>query len=1150
MSTLVILEIICLVCVFVSMFSLFAETDKTESIRRIMILSVLSSIWLFLDAFTYIFNKPETNYWASPVFLHIMQALTFVMTNAVAIGFIYYAEAYITEKTRISKWVFRVPMIVLSLDAIIDLIWYVNGRLVVNEGGYFSIIGNPPAFVLVSYALCFVYLPVVAFIKRENLGIRAVTLFASCCAPIIFTIVFLVTYNIDFSVVVGAMTDIVVARILQNDLKQTKLREALTFTNYFLGTYISAYYVDLNTLSYTIYKRTNDLQEKYPILTSYYDSLEDYINNEVHPDDREELLNLVKPETMKANLVEAPDFSHIFRDISDGSERIVRLQVIRGADVNHAAFGFVDVSSEMHEQNEKEEARKLIDSIVSEYNLAYSVNLANDTFKLLCVDEGIVGADEKFECFSDALRFFIENIVVPDEKERMEQEVKYENIRDRLTKERSYNVEYRALIHGKTIWHEMNVTYIDKDEFAIGFAMRDLEITKRHLSEKRYDEYFSLFVVDIDTGLIKNIKNVSGYETGKVGDTTPYAEAILSFAEDVGGEARGFFEQISDLEYVKKELLYDDKRTYSYKSNFLEGEKWIDVTSYVILRHEDGTPALFTLGFSIVDNLATAEMELQRRLNEDMQMIGGLASEYHTLYFYNITDNIFKVYTLDGQKYPELKQLFKEGESPAALIQRFGTSELVHPDDRKQFENIDVEYLMENLAHNKRHTVRFRRNYGGVYRWIEMDLVKYEDEDDTPNSIIIGFALRDEQIRNEMEQQKQLEEAYKAAEAANKSKTNFLFNMSHDIRTPMNAIAGFTTMAKKYVEDTGKVTEYLEKIDISGKQLLTLINQVLEMARIESGLIEIENHPVSIPEKFSSMVTILGEQAKVNGQKFKYSLENIEHEFVLADEARMGSITLNVAGNAMKYTPEGGSIDFSLKEIDCDREGYGRFVFTCADTGIGMSEEYQKELFVPFSREKNSTVSRIQGTGLGMTIVKNLVDILGGNIKVKSKAGEGTTFVITVDLQIDEEHKDSDVVKDFSQVSFEGYRVLVAEDNEMNREIAKDLLEEYGLIVEEAEDGDVAVDLVEKAVGRGEPEYYDVILMDVQMPQMSGYEAAERIRQITQPTGVHIPIIAMTANAFAEDRQNAINAGMDEHIAKPIDLEKLLATLAQFLGKQ
>ena len=765
------------------------------------------------------------------------------------------------------------------------------------------------------------------------------------------------------------------------------------------------------------------------------------------------------------------------------------------------------------------------------------------------MDDDIVGKDEEFECFSQALDYFINQIVIPSDRERMIREVDYDGIRERIVRERSYDVEYRALIHGKTVWHEMNITYIDKDVVAIGFVQKDLEITKRHLEEKRYDEYFALFAVDIDTGLIKTVKNLSEYATGKAGEATSYSKEMLAFARGLGGEAKGFFERLSDIEFVKNEFMYDDKRTYTYKSQIISGDKWIEVTNYVILRHEDGTPAMFTLGFSIVDTLATASMELQSKLNEDMQMIGGLASEYHTLYFYNISENLFKIYTLDGQKYPELKNLFKGGENPTVLIQRFGTSELVHPDDRKQFENIDIEYLLENLAHKKRHTIRFRRKYNEDYRWLEMDMVKYEDENDTPNSIIIGFALRDEMIRREMEQQKELEEAYNAAEAANKSKTNFLFNMSHDIRTPMNAINGFTTMAKKYVDDKERVTQYLEKIDISGKQLLALINQVLEMARIESGLIEIENRPVSIKEIFTSMVTVISEQAKSNGQIFNFSLENIEHEYVFADEARLDSITLNVTGNAMKYTPEGGTIDFSFKEIECEREGFGRFVFTCTDTGIGMSEEFQKELFVPFAREKNSTVSRIQGTGLGMTIVKNLVDAMGGSIEVSSKVGKGTTFVITLELEIDKEHKQINDTGEAGRISFEGCTVLVVEDNEMNREIAKDLLEEYGMVVEEAEDGFVAVELIEKLLSTDSDRLYDAILMDVQMPRMSGYEAAKKIRQIVQPKGIHIPIIAMTANAFAEDRQDALDAGMDEHIAKPIDVEKLLSTLAVFLGK-
>lgn len=1151
MEYLVMLELICIACVLLTLVSLFAEKRKSESIRRIRLLSGLSFVWLVGDMLTYYYNNPATNYFLSEATIDIIYLLVYVMSNVVLIGFLYYCEAYLNEKTTLSKWTFVVPILVMVINIGIDIAYYVTDRLVINENGYYKVIGTPPMFVLVSYVVCLFYVPLIAFIKRKEIGNKSVYIFASYCIPITVSIIILALSGFDYSVATGSITVVIVARILQNDLNEMRLAESYTFMDYFLGTYVSAYYVDMNNMTCKVYKRSDEWERDYQITQNYYDALKKHINVDVHPEDRDKLIELINPERMKSMLATSPEFSHLFRDISGGVEKTYRLQVIRGVDDSHAAFGFIDISSEILEQNrrmkESEESKKLIESVALSYNMAYCVNLKDDTFRVLRMDSDMVGADESFDYFSECIDYFIGKIVHETEKERMAKELDYDYIRNRLKEEKTYDVEYRALINGVNLWDVMNITYIDEDEIGVGFAHRDVELIRNHLEEKRYNEYMALFVVDIDTGLIKNVVNNSEFPMGKVGDCYPYKETLLRFADLLQEEPQAFFMRLADIEYVKEDLSVDDKRTYTYKAPSLGKDKWVDLTSYVILRHEDNTPAMFTFGFSIVDNLATAEREFRQKLVEDMQMIGGLASEYYTLYYFNIDNDVFKIYSLDGEKYPETDQIVKNGTKPIDMLRYFCSSELIYEEDRALFAELDVQTIREKLANTKKYTIRFRRKFDEEYRWCEMDMVKYEKPNDIANAICIGFAERDAQIRNEIEQQSKLENAVMEAESANKSKTDFLFNMSHDIRTPMNAITGFTMMAKKYLDDKERVADYLNKIDISGKQLLTLINQVLEMSRIESGKMEFEYKPVNIYDRFSSMVVVLNEQAKVNGQEFTYSLDNITHGNVLADDARMESITLNIAGNAMKYTPEGGKIGFRLEEIPCEREGYGRYAFTVSDTGIGMSEEYLKKLFEPFSREKNTTLSKIQGTGLGMAIVKKIVDQLGGSIEVQSEKNKGTTLVVTVDFELDGEQADNIKEAEIEEVSFEGRRILVTEDNEMNREIAKDILEEYGFVVEEADDGTVAVEKVKDIVERGDAGYYDLILMDVQMPLMGGYEATEEIRRITESKGIHIPIIAMTANAYEEDRQNAIAAGMDEHIAKPIVLPKLLETMAKFV---
>lgn len=487
-------------------------------------------------------------------------------------------------------------------------------------------------------------------------------------------------------------------------------------------------------------------------------------------------------------------------------------------------------------------------------------------------------------------------------------------------------------------------------------------------------------------------------------------------------------------------------------------------------------------------------------------------------------------------------------------ISPLGWLSIVHPDDREMASSAFNAAIADHSG-KTRYDVTYRmETANGKYKWFRSAGKVIENIDGSREFYGIHINVTD-RVLMEQAQQKQIKDALdqemkavREAKAANKAKSDFLFNMSHDIRTPMNAITGFTAMAKKYSDDKAKVMDYLDKIDVSSQRLLTLINQVLEMSRIESGKVGPDIQPLNIKEKFDSMVAIVSAQARAKGLDFHYSFNDVRHFNVFADDAKMGQITLNIIGNAIKYTPEGGRIDFVLGEIPCENEGFGRFVFTAADTGIGMSKDFLEKIFEPFSRENSTTISKIQGTGLGMSIVKHLVDILGGTIKIQSEPGKGTRIDITVDLKLcDNSEKAASSLDAFAGISFNGRRVLLVEDNEMNREIAKDFLEEYGFVVEEADDGDVAVEKCRAAALRGDFGYYDLVLMDIQMPHMNGYDATRAIRAIPAPENIHLPIIAMTANAFDEDRKNALEAGMDEHLVKPFDAHKIIATIARFI---
>lgn len=414
--------------------------------------------------------------------------------------------------------------------------------------------------------------------------------------------------------------------------------------------------------------------------------------------------------------------------------------------------------------------------------------------------------------------------------------------------------------------------------------------------------------------------------------------------------------------------------------------------------------------------------------------------------------------------------------------------------------------------------------------------------------VIIVFLLARDIMRTRKEihekeiAEKALSDALAEAENANRAKTVFLNNMSHDIRTPMNAIVGFTGLAKTHIEDKELVGDYLDKISVSGQHLLSLINDVLDMSRIESGNVTIEETNVHLPDVIKDLRTIT--ESDISSKKIGLSVDthNVEHEDIVSDKLRLKQVLLNILSNAIKFTPEGGEISFSVSEKASSAENTANYEFRIKDNGIGMSESFKKTIFDSFTRERTSTVSGIQGTGLGMAITKNIVDMMGGEISVSSAEGEGSEFVVVLPLKISSVSVKEETKSEMPDLT--GKRVLLAEDNEMNQMIAEAILTEMGLSVEMAGDGAEAVEKVKDAAAG----YYDIILMDIQMPKMDGYEAAKQIRAIDDEQKASVPIVAVTANAFEEDRKVAMEAGMNGHLAKPYDVPAIMETLKTLLG--
>ena len=400
-------------------------------------------------------------------------------------------------------------------------------------------------------------------------------------------------------------------------------------------------------------------------------------------------------------------------------------------------------------------------------------------------------------------------------------------------------------------------------------------------------------------------------------------------------------------------------------------------------------------------------------------------------------------------------------------------------------------------------------------------------------------AANDTQELNE-----KLQIAAENAESANRAKSTFLFNMSHDIRTPMNAIIGYADLASRHLDDPAKLEKYMENIQVCGQNLLMLLNNVLDLARIENDKTEMEYSVSDVEKDFRNCIAMFRNQADSKGQTLTVTA-HLLHPYVYVDIPHLTEVCTNLVSNAVKYTGAGGTIRCGITQKPGEKEGWCDTVVTVADNGIGMSQEFQKHIFEPFERERTSTVSKVEGSGIGMGIVKKLVELMGGTVEVESKIGVGSTFTVTIPCRIasEDEIQAKREINPSDQKCLCGTRILLTEDNDLNAEIATELLQEEGCTVDRAKDGVECVDMLEKAANGT----YQLILMDIQMPVMNGYDATKKIRRMDDPQKANIPIVAMTANAFSEDKQVALDAGMNDHIAKPINMSVLVPTLRKYL---
>ena len=548
-----------------------------------------------------------------------------------------------------------------------------------------------------------------------------------------------------------------------------------------------------------------------------------------------------------------------------------------------------------------------------------------------------------------------------------------------------------------------------------------------------------------------------------------------------------------------------------------------------VFLYEDLNHFKIIMGFRPIDEVIKRErvLELQR------EIIEGLGKEYFSVLLLELDSGQIFSYREVGENGKRIADFCRKYENQWCELLPAYADEIVTDESRENFlDQLSLDALCSKQDDFSM-TYEFKTGDRIIYHQTR---IAYVYKKDRSRVAVIGTRNIDDLIKKERMQEAKLKEAYIVAENANKAKTDFLNNMSHDIRTPMNVILGYNELMKQYLTDPILV-DYQNKIEQSGKLLLSIINNVLDMARIESGKMVVEERAEEVGLVVEEIESVFESSAQEKNIVFTTSVD-VDHTHVLCDGFKVREILMNLVGNAFKYTPDGGHIAIDVKELDCARSGYVRIQTQIKDTGIGISEDYLPTLFDSFSREYNTTIGKVSGTGLGMAIVKNLVDMMDGEICVKSKLGEGTCFTLTFEHRIADENsiewnQELDVLDEKSIL--EGKRVLLVEDNELNAEIAMAILEQSGLVLERVEDGLACVNRLSEV----DADLYDLILMDIQMPNMNGYEATRRIRQFENVKKASIPILAMTANAFEEDKKMAMEAGMNGHISKPIDVNVL-----------
>ena len=675
-------------------------------------------------------------------------------------------------------------------------------------------------------------------------------------------------------------------------------------------------------------------------------------------------------------------------------------------------------------------------------------------------------------------------------------------------------------------------------------VMQDFKLLTRQLLET-YLGSDTLSDVAIQDFLDSNASIIG---TGKQEFFKNIEHFLNSFKFDVEKRKNIHFE-FKDLEI--EENIVDDQCVFVYGSVQIYGLYDKEVTIMhldsrftIVYGMKNGQWKVLHIHHSIPDKEQLEDEEFPITLSKQVQQarheVEALSAGYSYICLMNLETG--DVELIKGNNIPGLNRRYTQMDHNILLEQV--NCLITEPFRESSVEFYDGKTIAKRLEGKNSLFHTCERTVG---TWI-LSMIVPQKYDENGHVVSVLLANRDftEEKKRELEQEEALRQEKIKAEKANEAKSIFLFNMSHDIRTPMNAIVGYSQLMKKELTNP-KLVHYQEMIEQSSKLLLSIINNVLDMARVESGKMELDENFEVVGNVSQLVCNVFAAEASRKNIELHENV-NVEHKYVIVDSTKMQEILSNLISNAIKYTPEGGKVLIDVQELPYDKEGYVLIQTKVTDTGIGMSEEFLPSLFDLFTRERNTTLSKIPGTGLGMAIVKNFVDLMNGSIEVERKLGKGSTFTITIPHKLADKDYTYRNIESSNEcdIDFKGKRILLAEDNELNAEITSTILSEMGFEVKVVEDGILCVNEIQRQPANT----YDLILMDIQMPNMDGYKATHCIRHLSQFEKANIPIIAMSANAFEEDKKKAFDAKMNDYITKPIDFQKMEVVLKYILSKQ